>query len=169
MGLEDRTTRRTLIVAAAGMTAAAAFPAVAQNKPADKVKVGVFPVSSTLPYFVAVERGFFKDVDIEPETIRLMGGPPNVAALMNQSDRGLLRAGHARGHERPRWSSSWSLKCSSAPQGRSRSQRVRSPATVRHAGDVCRDLRARRSLLWPEPPVPDHRSAFCALVGQIRH
>jgi NitT/TauT family transport system substrate-binding protein len=33
-----------------------ALPAAAQ----DKVKVGVFPVSSSLPYFVAVERGFFR-------------------------------------------------------------------------------------------------------------
>ena len=49
---------------------------------ADKVKVGVFPISSSLPYFVAIERGYFKELDIEPETIRLMGGPPNVAALM---------------------------------------------------------------------------------------
>jgi NitT/TauT family transport system substrate-binding protein len=53
----------------------------------DKVSVGVFPVSSSLPYFVAVERGFFKEQNIEPEMIKLMGGPPNVAAMMtNQID-----------------------------------------------------------------------------------
>src|SRR5262250_1054126 len=49
---------------------------------ADKVTVGVFPISSSLPYFVAIEKGYFKELNIEPETIRLMGGPPNVAALM---------------------------------------------------------------------------------------
>ncbi len=32
-------------------------PAVAQ----DKVKVGVFPTASSLPYFLAIERGFFKE------------------------------------------------------------------------------------------------------------
>src|SRR3979490_3652485 len=48
----------------------------------DKVSVGVFPVSSSLPYFVALERGFFKEQNIEPEMTRLMGGPPNVAAMM---------------------------------------------------------------------------------------
>jgi NitT/TauT family transport system substrate-binding protein len=53
----------------------------------DKVKVGVFPVSSSLPYFVALERGFFKEQNIEPEMIRLIGGPPNVAAMItNQID-----------------------------------------------------------------------------------
>ena len=72
------------IAAALPMVAALlASPAAAQ----DKVKVGVFPVSSTLPYFVAVERGFFKEQNIEPEMVRLIGGPPNVAAMItNQID-----------------------------------------------------------------------------------
>jgi NitT/TauT family transport system substrate-binding protein len=48
----------------------------------DKVSVGVFPLSSSLPYFVALERGFFKEQNIEPEMTKLMGGPANVAALM---------------------------------------------------------------------------------------
>ncbi len=61
----------------------ATLPASAQ----DKVKVGVFPVSSSLPYFVALDRGFFKEQNIEPETVRLIGGPPNVAAMItNQID-----------------------------------------------------------------------------------
>src|SRR6195952_3370297 len=53
-------------------------PAAAQ----DKVAVGVFPLSSSLPYFVAVEKGFFKEVNIEPEMTKLMGGPANVAAMI---------------------------------------------------------------------------------------
>jgi NitT/TauT family transport system substrate-binding protein len=61
----------------------AGHPAAAQ----DKVRVGVFPVSSSLPYFVAVERGYFKTRNIEPEMTKLMGGPSNVAALItNQID-----------------------------------------------------------------------------------
>jgi NitT/TauT family transport system substrate-binding protein len=61
----------------------ATVPAAAQ----DKVKVGVFPVSSSLPYFVALERGFFKEQNIEPEMVRLIGGPPNIAAMItNQID-----------------------------------------------------------------------------------
>jgi NitT/TauT family transport system substrate-binding protein len=68
----------------AGLTLAfATLPASAQ----DKVKVGVFPVSSSLPYFVALELGFFKEQNIEPEMVRLIGGPPNVAAMItNQID-----------------------------------------------------------------------------------
>ena len=51
-------------------------------RPPDKVKVGVFPISSSLPYFVALDLGYFKELNLEPETITLMGGPPNVAALI---------------------------------------------------------------------------------------
>ena len=73
----------TFVIAALAALATLAAPAAAQ----DKVKVGVFPVSSTLPYFVAVERGFFKEQNIETEMVRLIGGPPNVAAMItNQID-----------------------------------------------------------------------------------
>ena len=71
------------VMSALAAIAALAAPALAQ----DKVKVGVFPVSSSLPYFVALERGFFKEQNIEPEMVRLIGGPPNVAAMItNQID-----------------------------------------------------------------------------------
>jgi NitT/TauT family transport system substrate-binding protein len=66
------------VLAFLALHAAASGKAAAQ----DKVAVGVFPVSSSLPYFVALERGFFKEQNIEPEMTKLMGGPPNVAAMM---------------------------------------------------------------------------------------
>src|SRR5262245_56971115 len=79
--------RSLRILASIAGVAFGALVAHASAFAADKVKVGVFPISSSLPYFVAIERGYFKELDIEPETIRLMGGPPNVAALMtNQID-----------------------------------------------------------------------------------
>ena len=42
----------------------------------------MFPISSSLPFYVALDRGFFKELNIEPEVTKLMGGPPNVAALI---------------------------------------------------------------------------------------
>ena len=69
---------RGLVLALVSAALLASSPAFAQ----DKVKVGVFPISSSLPYFVAIGLGYFKDLNIEPETTVLMGGPPNVAALM---------------------------------------------------------------------------------------
>jgi NitT/TauT family transport system substrate-binding protein len=75
--------RRAFLAAVLCSAGFGMMPALAQ----DKVNVGVFPVSSSLPYFVALERGFFKEQNIAPEMTRLIGGPPNVAALItNQID-----------------------------------------------------------------------------------
>jgi NitT/TauT family transport system substrate-binding protein len=82
-------TRRTILscIAAASLAAALAAAFAAPASAADKVKVGVFPISSSLPYFTAIGKGYFKEVDLEPETVTLMGGPPNVSALItNQID-----------------------------------------------------------------------------------
>jgi NitT/TauT family transport system substrate-binding protein len=68
------------IIAIAFLALSAAMPGQALAQ--DKVSVGLFPISSSLPYFVALERGFFKEQNIEPEMTKLMGGPPNVAAMM---------------------------------------------------------------------------------------
>jgi NitT/TauT family transport system substrate-binding protein len=65
-----------VIVAA---TVGLASPGAAQ----DKVKVGVFPTASSVPYFLAIDRGFFKEQGIEPETTRLIGGTANIAAMIS--------------------------------------------------------------------------------------
>jgi NitT/TauT family transport system substrate-binding protein len=81
---ELRTTRRKLLTGALATAGLAGLPLRRAKAAVDKVNVGVFPVSSSLPYFVAIDLGFFKKVGIEPQTIKLMGGPPNVAALMTK-------------------------------------------------------------------------------------
>ena len=52
---------RSAVIAGAAVLACGATASQAQ----DKVTVGVFPVSSSLPYFVAVEKGYFKEQNIE--------------------------------------------------------------------------------------------------------
>src|SRR5260370_12423435 len=79
-------TLRHVMSALAAIVALAA-PASAQ----DKVKVGVFPVSSSLPYFVAVERGFFKEQNVEPEMVRLIGAPPHAAGMNTHQDSASAR------------------------------------------------------------------------------
>ncbi len=68
--------------AVAALSAVALLAIGATAQAADKVKVGVFPVASALPYFVALERGYFKDVDIDAELVRLIGGPALVGAMI---------------------------------------------------------------------------------------
>ena len=73
----------TQMLVALALGAVAAGAALAQ----DKVKIGVFPVSSSLPHFVAAERGFYKEQNVDVEMARLIGGPPNISALItNQID-----------------------------------------------------------------------------------
>ncbi|TVQ58244.1 MAG: ABC transporter substrate-binding protein [Rhodobacteraceae bacterium] len=85
-----------------------AFGAMAAEA-ADLVRVGVFPVSSALPFFVARERGYFAAFDIETEEARLMGGPAVVGAMIGDQidvaanlvtiegmNANLLRSGVAR-------------------------------------------------------------------------
>jgi NitT/TauT family transport system substrate-binding protein len=67
-----------LALAAAGAISAGPGAALAQ----DKVKVGINPVSASLPLYVGIERGFFKEFNIEIDGTRLVGGPANVAALI---------------------------------------------------------------------------------------
>jgi len=80
--MENKMKRRHLLTLAAAGSMALLCGLMSPASAADKVTVGVFPISSSLPYFVAIEKGYFKELNIEPETIKLMGGPPNVAALM---------------------------------------------------------------------------------------
>lgn len=63
---------------AAALSLAVAAPAAA----ADVVKVGVFPSSSALPYFIALQRGYFKEAGIEVETVPLNTHPLIVQSLV---------------------------------------------------------------------------------------
>jgi NitT/TauT family transport system substrate-binding protein len=75
--------RRSLagLLVAAPLLIAAAFhatPVLAQ----DKLKIGVFPSSSSLPIFVGIERGYFKEAGIEIETVPMNTHPLQVQALV---------------------------------------------------------------------------------------
>jgi NitT/TauT family transport system substrate-binding protein len=67
--------RRAILVALAATAPLAAF---AQ----DKIKVGVFPSSSALPFYVALERGYFKEVGIKPEAVVFNAHPLTVQAIV---------------------------------------------------------------------------------------
>ena len=83
---EFKTTRRQLVVGGLATAGAIGMPSLSLGA-TDKVNVGVFPISSSLPYFVAIDLGYYKKLGVEPQTIKLMGGPSNIAALMtNQID-----------------------------------------------------------------------------------
>ena len=71
---------RVLVGAVCGMLALFAGGA-APSLAADTVVVAVNPVSSALPFFVAADRGFFKDVGIEAD-VKLIAVPSLVIGGM---------------------------------------------------------------------------------------
>lgn len=81
---EFKTTRRQLMVGGLAATAGLVSMPNLSFGATDKIACGVFPISSSLPYYVAIDRGYFKEFGVDPQTIKLMGGPPNVAALMTK-------------------------------------------------------------------------------------
>jgi NitT/TauT family transport system substrate-binding protein len=64
------------------VTAIAAALACAPAFAADKLKIAVFPATSALPFYVAQERGFFKEVGIEAEAVPMTTHPLIVQAIV---------------------------------------------------------------------------------------
>jgi hypothetical protein len=55
---------------------------IGQARAADTIKVAIFEAASTLPYFVALARGFFTEVGIAPQGFALANHPLIVQALV---------------------------------------------------------------------------------------
>lgn len=61
---------------------ALALPIIARAQAPDRVRVAVFNVSSALPFYVAVQRGFFAAAGIEASAIPLQAAPLIVQAMV---------------------------------------------------------------------------------------
>ncbi|MFN5880495.1 MAG: ABC transporter substrate-binding protein, partial [Burkholderiales bacterium] len=72
--------RRTLLKATAAGIALAGAPAIVRAQ-AVKIRVGYWPVASGLPFFAAVDKGYFKDAGLEVEPLRF-ASPQQVAEAM---------------------------------------------------------------------------------------
>lgn len=70
--------RRSLIIAAA----MSSIGVVRSARAEDKLKLGVFPSSSSVPIYVGIERGYFKEAGIEIEAIPMNTHPLQVQALV---------------------------------------------------------------------------------------
>ena len=75
------TPRRTLIKAAGAALVMAGAPAsvFAQTNP--KIRVGFWPVASAIPFFAAIEKGYFKEAGLDVEPLKL-ASPQQIAEAM---------------------------------------------------------------------------------------
>ena len=80
----DRNRRRVLGAAAAGTAMAAlGAPALVRAQAPVKVRIGYWPVAAGLPFFAAVEKGYFKEAGIEVEAIKFAGAQQVMEAMLS--------------------------------------------------------------------------------------
>ncbi|MGR4868339.1 ABC transporter substrate-binding protein [Variovorax sp. LARHSF232] len=74
--------RRQLLQAGAAGLAALAAPAIVRAQGATKIRVGYWPIAAGLPFYAAVEQGFFKAAGIEVEVQRYAGAQQIMEAML---------------------------------------------------------------------------------------
>jgi NitT/TauT family transport system substrate-binding protein len=77
--------RRRLLGAAAAGTAIAALgaPAIVRAQAVPKIRVGYWPVAAGLPFFAAVEKGYFKEAGLDVEPLKFAGAQQVMEAMLS--------------------------------------------------------------------------------------
>lgn len=73
--------RRTALKASGLALAALAAPAVLRAQSSPKIRLGFWPVASGIPFFAAIEKGYFKEAGLNVEALKL-ASPQQVAEAM---------------------------------------------------------------------------------------
>ncbi len=81
----DAGRRRLLLASAAGAGALAALgtPAFVRAQGAPKIRIGYWPVAAGLPFFAAVEKGFFKEAGLDVEALKFAGAQQVMEAMLS--------------------------------------------------------------------------------------
>ncbi|WP_077002071.1 ABC transporter substrate-binding protein [Variovorax sp. KK3] len=78
--------RRVLQAGAAGLAVLAAPAVLAQAAP--KIRVGYWPVAAGLPFFAAVDRGYFKEAGLDVEPLKFAGAQQVMEAMLSSRSDG---------------------------------------------------------------------------------
>jgi NitT/TauT family transport system substrate-binding protein len=73
--------RRHVLKTAAAVAATIGAPAIVRAQASPKIRVGFWPVASGIPFFAAVEKGYFKEAGLDVEPLKL-ASPQQVAEAM---------------------------------------------------------------------------------------
>jgi NitT/TauT family transport system substrate-binding protein len=77
--------RRRLVIGAAAtgsVLAALGAPRVARGEGAAKIRIGYWPVAAGLPFFAAVEKGYFKEAGLDVEPLKFAGAQQVMEAML---------------------------------------------------------------------------------------
>jgi len=82
--LTDRRRRAIVIGAGAGSALAAlALPRLGRAQSAPKIRIGFWPVAAGLPFFAAVEKGYFKEAGLDVEALKFAGAQQVMEAMLS--------------------------------------------------------------------------------------
>ena len=78
------TRRRLLTVAASGAALASlGTPGFVRAQGAPKIRVGYWPVAAGLPFFAAIEKGYFKEAGLDVEPLKFAGAQQVMEAMLS--------------------------------------------------------------------------------------
>jgi NitT/TauT family transport system substrate-binding protein len=83
-GEPARPARRHFITQAAGLAAASVLgaPAIVRAQSTPKIRIGFWPVASGLPFFVAMEKGYFKEAGLDVEALKFASAQQVMEAML---------------------------------------------------------------------------------------
>ena len=75
--------RRKLLQAGAAGLGVLAAPAIVRAQGGPKIRIGFWPVAAGLPFFAAVEKGYFKEAGLEVEPLKFAGAQQVMEAMLS--------------------------------------------------------------------------------------
>jgi len=80
----DPQRRRVLGAAAAGTAwAALGAPAIVRAQSTPKIRIGFWPVAAGLPFFAAIDKGYFKEAGLDVEPLKFAGAQQVMEAMLS--------------------------------------------------------------------------------------
>jgi NitT/TauT family transport system substrate-binding protein len=83
--MSSSTTRRRLLTGAASGAALASLgvPMLSRAQAAPKIRVGYWPVAAGLPFFAAIDKGYFKEAGLDVEPLKFAGAQQVMEAMLS--------------------------------------------------------------------------------------
>ena len=76
-------TRRRLMKTGAAALGALAVPSLVRAQTMPKIRIGYWPVAAGLPFFAAIEKGYFKEAGLDVEPLRFAGAQQVMEAMLS--------------------------------------------------------------------------------------
>lgn len=78
-----RASRRQVLQAGAAGLAVLAAPGIVCAQAGPKIRIGFWPVAAGLPFFVALEKGYFKEAGVDVEPLKFAGAQQVMEAMLS--------------------------------------------------------------------------------------